>query len=84
MNKVLNITLASVMAFTLAGCQDFLDTSSSSVTDRDFVFSSEESARGALYYGYETLRANGSLHSVGFFWHPVWGSDIPKFRSILV
>lgn len=82
MNKVLNITLASVMAFTLAGCQDFLDTSSSSVTDRDFVFSSEESARGALYYGYETLRANGSLHSVGFFWHPVWGSDIEDSQDI--
>lgn len=82
MNKILNITLATVVAFTLAGCQDFLDTSSPSVTDRDFVFSSEESARGALYYGYETLRSNGSLHSVGFFWHPVWGSDIEDSQDI--
>lgn len=82
MNKILNLALASVVAFTFAGCQDFLDTSSPSVTDRDFVFSSEESARGALYYGYETLRANGSLHSVGFFWHPVWGSDIEDSQDI--
>lgn len=74
--KIFNIALASALAWSMAGCQDFLDTSSASITDRDFVFSSEESARDALHYGYETLRANGSLHSVGFFWNPVWGSDI--------
>lgn len=76
MNKILNIAFASFLALSVAGCQDFLDTTSPSVTDRDFIFSSEESARAALYYGYETFRANQSLHSVGFFWHPVWGSDI--------
>lgn len=76
MNKILNIAFASFLALSIAGCQDFLDTTSPSVTDRDFVFSSEESARAALHYGYETFRANQSLHSVGFFWHPVWGSDI--------
>ena len=76
MKKILNIALATAFAFTLSGCNDFLDTSSSSVVDRDFVFSNEDSARDALYYGYETLRANRSLHSTGFFWHPVWGSDI--------
>lgn len=76
MKKILNIALVITFAFTIAGCDDFLDTSSSSVVDRDFVFSNEDSARDALYYGYETLRANRSLHSTGFFWHPVWGSDI--------
>lgn len=74
MKKILNITLAAAFACAMTGCQDFLDTSSPSVVDRDFVFSNEESARGALYYGYETLRANRSVHNVGFFWHPVWGS----------
>lgn len=58
MKKILNITLAAAFACAMTGCQDFLDTSSPSVVDRDFVFSNEESARGALYYGYETLRAN--------------------------
>lgn len=76
MKKILNIALAVSVVLTMIGCDDFLDTSSESVVDRDFVFSSEESARSALYYGYETLRANRSLHSTGFFWHPVWGSDI--------
>ncbi|WP_243462314.1 hypothetical protein [Bacteroides stercorirosoris] len=81
MKKILNIALATVVTFAMSGCQDFLDTSSPSVVDRDFVFSNEESARGALYYGYETLRANRSLHNVGFFWHPVWGSDIEDPRT---
>lgn len=76
MKKIINIALAAVLVSTMTGCKDFLETSSPAVVDRDFVFSSEESARSALYYGYETLRANRSLHSTGFFWHPVWGSDI--------
>ena len=83
MKKILNITLAAAFACAMTGCQDFLDTSSPSVVDRDFVFSNEESARGALYYGYETLRANRSVHNVGFFWHPVWGSDIEDSQDRL-
>ncbi|MFV0538713.1 MAG: RagB/SusD family nutrient uptake outer membrane protein [Dysgonomonas sp.] len=82
MKKILNIALAAILMFSSTGCKDFLDTSSPSVLDREFVFSSEESARAALYYGYETLRANGSLHSVGFFWHPVWGSDIEDSQDL--
>lgn len=82
MKKIWNIALAAAFACTMTGCQDFLDTSSSSVVDRDFVFSNEQSARDALYYGYETLRANRSLHSTGFFWHPVWGSDIEDSQDI--
>lgn len=46
MKKILNIALATVVTFAMSGCQDFLDTSSPSVVDRDFVFSNEESARG--------------------------------------
>jgi hypothetical protein len=76
-----NLIIASI-AVIMMGCQDYLSTSSPSVTDREFVFTSEESARAALYYGYETLRANGSVHSVGFFWHPVWGSDIEDSQDI--
>lgn len=82
MKKILNIALAASIAFGMAGCSDFLDTSSPSIVDRDFVFSSEESARAALHYGYETLRANRSVHSTGFFWHPVWGSDIEDSQDL--
>ncbi len=82
MKKIFNIICAAIVALTLTGCEDYLDTSSPSVVDRDFVFSSEESARAALHYGYETLRANRSLHSTGFFWHPVWGSDIEDSQDL--
>lgn len=81
MKKILNITLAAAFACAMTGCQDFLDTSSPSVVDRDFVFSNEESARGALYYGYETLRANRSVHNVGFFWHPVGDRILKTLRT---
>lgn len=83
MKKILNIALATAFAFTLSGCNDFLDTSSSSVVDRDFVFSNEDSARDALYYGYETLRANRSLHSTGFFGIR-YGVRILKIPKILI
>ena len=76
MKKIINIALAVTVMLTAASCDSFLETSSPSTVDRDFVFSNEDSARDALYYGYETLRANRSVHSTGFFWHPVWGSDI--------
>lgn len=82
MKKIINTVFIAAVAFMMTGCKDFLDTSSPSVVDRDFVFSSEESARAALYYGYETLRANRSLHSTGFFWHPVWGSDIEDSQDL--
>lgn len=74
MKRVINIVLAAAVA--LAGCDDYLETNSSSVVDRDFVFTNEDSARAALYYGYSTLQSNRSVHSVGFFWTPIWGSDI--------
>lgn len=80
--NILNIVLASMLTISLTNCNDFLDATSPGTVDREFVFSDEESARAALYYGYETLRANRSLHSVGFFWHPVWGSDIEDSQDL--
>ncbi|MDE5584826.1 MAG: RagB/SusD family nutrient uptake outer membrane protein [Muribaculaceae bacterium] len=81
MNKIFNIAIISALAFAAAGCSDVLDTNSPSVTDREFVFSSEESARGALNYGYELLRANRNIHSVGIFWSPIWGSDMEGLQD---
>lgn len=66
---------------SLTACNDFLDTSSPSVVDRESVFSNEESARSALYYGYQKWHDARSIHSVGWFWGPVWGSDIEDFQD---
>ena len=73
--NIINFAAASLMLLA-TGCSDYLDTSSPSVVDKDFVFSDVESSRAALYYGYQTLQNSRSLHSVGFWWTPIWGSDI--------
>ncbi len=76
MKKIFMQALAVATLIGTAGCTDYLETKSPSVVDKDFVFSDIESARQALYYGYQSLHDNRSLHSVGFFWTPIWGSDI--------
>lgn len=76
MKKNIIKAMAAGMLLLATGCSDYLDTTSPSVVDKDFVFSDVESARAALYYGYQTLQNNRSVHSVGYFWTPIWGSDI--------
>ena len=76
MKKILFTAMAAIAALFMTGCADDLDTSSPSVVDKDFVFSDIQSSRQALYYGYQTLQNNSSLHSIGFYWTPIWGSDI--------
>ena len=65
--NIINIMAAAMLLLT-TGCSDYLDTTSPSVVDKDFVFSDVESSRAALYYGYQTLQNARSLHSVGYFW----------------
>ncbi len=81
MKKIISIGLVTALGLGFSGCSDFLETSSESVVDREFVFSDAASARGALVYGYETFRDNASLHSVGYFWGPIWGSDIENIQD---
>ena len=73
--NIINIMAVSMLLLA-TGCNDYLETTSPSVVDKEFVFSDIESARQALYYGYQTLQNARSVHSVGYFWTPVWGSDI--------
>ena len=82
MKKLLNIILSALTILGMTGCKDYLDTYSPSVLDRQSVFSSEESARSALHYGYETFRANVDIHSIGLFWNTVWGSDIEDSQDL--
>ncbi len=82
MKKIIYTILTTVIVFLITSCEDQLDTSSPSVMDRESVFSSEESARSALYYGYETFRSNVDIHSIGLFWNPVWGSDIEDSQDV--
>ena len=75
--KVLLISLVSI----LASCDDFLETSSPSVVDADFVFSNIETARAAMDGAYETWRSTASNYIFGdglFYATEVTGSDIER------
>ena len=56
-------------------CSDFLDTSSPSQADVDFVFASSETAQAALQNAYSTWRSSGNVHSNGAFYDMVVGSS---------
>lgn len=68
-------------AFTATGCSDFLETSSPSVVDSEFVFSSPENARASMYGVYEAWRTACSGNAFGDGWFyalDVCGSDIER------
>ena len=56
MKKILYTMMGVGMLFAATSCEDFLDTSSPSEADVDFVFSEASTARAALYNAYEKWR----------------------------
>ncbi|MFA6813807.1 MAG: hypothetical protein WCR45_12105 [Bacteroidaceae bacterium] len=80
MKRILyNIVLGVGLMFAATSCSDFLETSSSSDVDQDFVFSDPTTARAALKNAYETWRSDGSVHSNGLFYDlVVCGSDAER------
>lgn len=74
--KIVYILLGACTLFAATSCSDFLETSSPSDTDVEFVFSDPSTARAALKDAYETWRASASVHSNGLFYDLViCGSD---------
>ncbi|MCF0207881.1 MAG: RagB/SusD family nutrient uptake outer membrane protein [Bacteroidaceae bacterium] len=79
--KKLNIIAFGVLGLMVASCSDYLETSSPSIVDADFVFSNETRTRGALDGAYETWRdaAQNSVFGDGLFYAAdVAGSDIER------
>ncbi len=77
MKKILIIAIIGVFTLSLNSCEEFLDTSSPSVVDSEFVFSGATSAKGALLNAYEKWRGNAYVHSNGLFYDlAVVGSDV--------
>ncbi len=73
------LCLSSVMA--MASCSDFLETSTPSETDANFVFSNSETSRAALDGAYESWRstANTDVFGAGLFYAAdIAGSDIER------
>lgn len=82
MKKILYTTLylAGILTATTS-CDDYLDTSSPSVVDADFVFSNPETARAAMDGAYEQWRdcAQNQVFGDGLFYGTdITGSDIER------
>jgi hypothetical protein len=81
MKKLLYTTLVVIGAAAFTACDDYLETSSPSVVDAEFVFSNTTTARAALEGGYEAWRstANSYVFGAGLFYAAdVAGSDIER------
>ncbi len=73
------LLIATVSIF--ASCEDFLETSSPSVVDADFVFSNIETARAAMTGAYEEWRSTAENYVFGnglFYATEICGSDIER------
>jgi hypothetical protein len=83
-NKMKKYQLLLVVAaglLTATSCEDYLETSSPSVVDADFVFSNTETARAAMDGAYDTWRdcAQNSVFGDGLYYGvDVTGSDIER------
>ena len=81
MKKFFYTTLIVAGAVAFAACDDFLETSSPSVPDAEFVFSNTTTARAALEGGYEAWRATANSYVFGaglFYAADIAGSDIER------
>ena len=81
MKKILyyGFCLSGLMA--MSSCGDFLETSTPSETDANFVFSNSETSRAALDGAYEQWRATANSYAFGaglFYAADITGSDIER------
>lgn len=81
MKKLLYTTLCVAGMLAATSCEDYLEVSSPSVVDADFVFSNSTTTRAALTGGYADWRsvANGNVFGAGNFYAlDIAGSDIER------
>lgn len=79
--KKYKLLIAAVGLITIAACSDYLDTSSPSVVDADFVFSNTRTARAAMDGAYEAWRdcAQNQVFGDGLYYAvDAAGSDIER------
>lgn len=77
MKKILMICVAGLMGLT--SCEDYLETSSPSVVDADFIFSNMTTARSVMDGAYESWRncCENQLYGCGLFYATdMAGSDM--------
>lgn len=84
MKKILYSALC-IAALSVAGCSDFLDVTSTSEVDGDFVFSNSTTARAAMDGAYDTWRSCASTQVFGAGWFyalDAAGSDIERHPEL--
>lgn len=75
MKKILYSMMGLGLLMGTTSCEDFLETSSPSEAEVDFVFSTSATAEAALQNAYSEWRASGNVHSNGAFYDMVVGSS---------
>jgi len=81
MKKILYITLFAAGTFSMTSCNDYLETSSPSTVDANFVFSNMVTAHAAMDGGYEAWRdilQNGVFGDGLWYAADIAGSDIMR------
>ena len=81
MKKILYSAMCAAGMLALTSCSDYLETSSPSVVDAEFVFSTSETSRAAMTGVYETWRdcAQNKIFGDGLYYAAdVVGSDIER------
>lgn len=81
MKKILYLGLCAAGAIAVSSCSDYLETSSKSNTDADFVFSNMITARGAMDGAYSEWHGAISSHIFGdglYYALDMAGSDIMR------
>ena len=73
--NIKNIILYITFVALISACGDFLNQTSDSEVDNDFVFSDPTTARAALMNAYESWRACGVAFGGGSFYHYVISSS---------
>ncbi len=79
--SIYKVLLMASIASIFTSCDSFLDTSSPSVVDADFVFSNIETARAAMDGAYEQWRSTAENYVFGnglFYATEICGSDIER------
>ena len=71
MNKILYSMMGAAMLLGTTSCSDFLEQTSPSEVDKEFVVSTENTLRGAMYSIYDKWRGDGLSQPLGtiiFLW----------------
>ena len=79
MKKILYITMFAAGMFSMTSCNDYLETSSPSTVDANFVFSNMVTAHAAMDGGYEAWR---DILQNGVFGDGLWyAADVAGFNA---